>query len=529
MAHLLASDDPLSTVEFDLREHLIFFFQTWRVSLRGFQSINDNTDDTALDLVHKHIQEMIEQVEAIYTALEMTKDVKRLDTAKKNLNETILYSIREKRHAETAQLLKAVAQLFEQVEKFSEIDQLKQIRQQQTKFQKKLSDQLFREFTSCFHAQGVLVQTKSAVQDICLVAQALDTAFHDRLIEWYTRAQLHEYRSIFCGNEEVASLEGVPRRYTWLKRLLKTIDDEHNDLFPESWHMSRCVAQEFCKVTCQDMQSVLEREAASDVAAMLRALQQTLDFEQQLDRKFTNQDKLREALVGESSATNDDPSSVEFIGSISKAFEPFLGHYIESIDRSLSDLMQGYLAESSDLVYFLREAFGQCTKLSTGRPLVDLSKVVAKWLAIYANTVLKSRIPRNERRVSGDARIIASYIILNTADYCQNTAEQVSEEKFREKVDTKYKEDISMTDQREPLLNIIVAAVKAMVREVEIACEPSFQRLASTLRKHLMNHRYYRSFCDQFAETFIQLLDMWTSRIKRLSSMGAVQVSLIIA
>jgi hypothetical protein len=37
------------------------------------------------------------------------------------------------------------------------------------------------------------------------------------------------------------------------------------------------------------MQSVLEREAASDVAAMLRALQQTLDFEQQLDRKFANQ------------------------------------------------------------------------------------------------------------------------------------------------------------------------------------------------------------------------------------------------
>jgi hypothetical protein len=40
---------------------------------------------------------------------------------------------------------------------------------------------------------------------------------------------------------------------------------------------------------------------------------------------------------------------------------------------------------------------------------------------------------RNEKRVSGggggggrDARIIASYIILNTADYCQNTAEQVS-------------------------------------------------------------------------------------------------------
>ncbi|RKP23104.1 hypothetical protein SYNPS1DRAFT_31198 [Syncephalis pseudoplumigaleata] len=39
-----------------------------------------------------------------------------------------------------------------------------------------------------------------------------------------------------------------------------------------------------------------------------------------------------------------------------------------------------------------------------------------------------------------------------------------------------------------------------------------------------MNQRYYRSFCDQFAETFIQLLDMWTGRIKRLSSMGAKQL-----
>ncbi|RKP22710.1 Vps53-like protein [Syncephalis pseudoplumigaleata] len=292
MAHLLASSDPLSAVEFDLHEQLNLLFpndtadevygqtktqldrayEEWRASLRGFQSIDDDAGDTALDVVHKHIQ-LVEQVDAIYrsaeqsetAALEMTKDVKRLDTAKKNLTETITVlrrlhtlvtaahqldaSVREKQHAETAQLLKAISQLFEQVDKFAEIEQLKQIRQEHAQFLQKLSDQLFREFTACFHAQGVLVQTKAAVQDICLVAEALDEAFRARLIEWYTKAQLQEYRNIFCGNEEVASLEGVPRRYTWLRRLLKMIEDEHGDLFPASWHVARGVADEFCRVT----------------------------------------------------------------------------------------------------------------------------------------------------------------------------------------------------------------------------------------------------------------------------------------
>ncbi|KAI9591682.1 Vps53-like protein [Syncephalis fuscata] len=621
MAHLLVKSDVFSTLDFDLYEQLNLLFpnadsintasevyeqtktqfdevdRDWRDSLRCFQSTSNTTSDTALDLVYQHIKELTAQVESIYnsaeqsetTALEMTKDVKQLDTAKKNLTETMTVlkrlqmlvtatsqleiSVQEKQHSETAQLLEATSQLLAQFDRFANVEQLESIRQEHEQFQRKLSDQLFREFTACFHAQGVLVQTKSNVQDICLIAQSLDKVFRDRLIQWYTKIQLQEYRNIFCGNEEVASLEGVPRRYTWLKRLLKTIEEEHGDLFPESWHVARGVAYEFAKVTRQDMQAVLEREAANDVAAMLKALQLTLEFEQQLNRKFMNQDKLREELVGETSEAPNDSSVIEFTGSISKAFEPFLGYYIESIDRSLSDLMQGYLSESiaveegsdtlalassSDLVYFFKEAFGQCAKLSTGRPLVDLSKLAAKWLAIYANTVLKRKLPQNDRRLSGsgsggrDARIIASYVVINTADYCQTTAEQL-EEKFRDKVDTQYCDEIHLSEQREPLLNIIITAVKSIVREVEIACEPSFQRMlllpwgtmslreddhseyatellhiikgqAKILRKHLMNYRFYRSFCDQFAETFIQLLDLWIGRIKRLSSMGAKQL-----
>jgi hypothetical protein len=52
------------------------------------------------------------------------------------------------------------------------------------------------------------------------------------------------------------------------------------------------------------------------------------------------------------------------------------------------------LASSTDLIYFFREAFAQCVKLSTGQPLAQLASLFAKWLTTYANTLLSKRLPR---------------------------------------------------------------------------------------------------------------------------------------
>ena len=43
---------------------------------------------------------------------------------------------------------------------------------------------------------------------------------------------------------------------------------------------------------------------------------------------------------------------------------------------------------SVELFYFYAQSLEQCSKLSTGKPLLDLEMVHKKWLKIYAGTLL---------------------------------------------------------------------------------------------------------------------------------------------
>ncbi|RKP09116.1 Vps53-like protein [Thamnocephalis sphaerospora] len=619
LARLLVITDPLSAADVDLGEQLNLLFpneasmrsadevyqQTdaqlttvngeWKSALRRVEHVRDAEDAVTVEEARARVKDLGAKVLAIHAsaerseraALEMTADIKRLDTAKRNLTSTITVlrrlqmlgtamgqleeAIEGRSHREAAQLLEAVAQLFKQFEDFDRVDELSGMCEEHEAVRKRFSEQLFREFTECawptssFNAQGALVQPKTMAQDICLVAVSLGEPFREKLVHWYAEAQLRDYRAIFCGSEEVSSLDGAPRRYTWFKRQLKTVEEEHGDIFPADWIIGTHLAHRFCEVTREDMKAVLSREAASDVPTMLKVLQLTLEFEQQLDRKFSDKSAAREALIGGETSESD---SNGFAGGISAAFEPFLSHYIETINRTLSEMMNGYMSEtvptdedsdvsvlasSTDLIYFFREAFSQCAKLSTGQPLAQLSGLFAKWLAVYANNVLGSKLPR-ERKVadrSGE-RIKIACVVLNTADYCQSTAEQL-EEKFREKVDEEHRESISFSEQREPFLVIITNAVKTLVREIEMALEPALQRmlllpwgtmtqttaasefateLAATLkaisaiiRGDLLNYRFFRTFCDRLAEAFIAQLDSWIMRIKRMSASGAKQLT----
>ena len=45
------------------------------------------------------------------------------------------------------------------------------------------------------------------------------------------------------------------------------------------------------------------------------------------------------------------------------------------------------LPSSTELFYFYGQIFEQCSKLFTGKPLLDLASLMKKWLKIYAGMV----------------------------------------------------------------------------------------------------------------------------------------------
>ena len=58
-----------------------------------------------------------------------------------------------------------------------------------------------------------------------------------------------DYRQIFRNSEEVSQLDNISRRYAWLKRLLKTLDEKHADIFPPQWFVTARVCEQFCNYT----------------------------------------------------------------------------------------------------------------------------------------------------------------------------------------------------------------------------------------------------------------------------------------
>lgn len=76
--------------------------------------------------------------------------------------------------------------------------------------------------------------------------------------------------------------------------MLKTYDDDHAALFPVYWKVDELLANSFCEGTKDDFKGMLSKSMRRidgqglDVDLLLSCLQQTLDFEQYLEQRFTS-------------------------------------------------------------------------------------------------------------------------------------------------------------------------------------------------------------------------------------------------
>lgn len=75
---------------------------------------------------------------------------------------------------------------------------------------------------------------------------------------------------------------------------MKTYDEEHSGIFPAQWRANEVLAKTFCDGTRDDFKSILSKSMRRvdgkplDVNLLLSCLQETLDFEQWLEKRFAN-------------------------------------------------------------------------------------------------------------------------------------------------------------------------------------------------------------------------------------------------
>lgn len=514
---------------------------------------------------------------------EMTADIKQLDNTKKNLTlsmtalkrlqmlttayEQLRALSKTRQYRECAQLLQAVLQLMAHFKTYRSIDQIAALGRNVADLQRELLEQVCEDFEITF-AKGEVGQRRGVLAEGCLVMDALGENARSRLITWYCNTSLREYRQVFRGNEEAGSLDNIARRYSWFKRMLKTYDEEHAAIFPIHWRVNEVLASVFCEGTKEDYKGILTRTTRSgqnlDVNLLLSCLQETLDFEHSLEKRFANTSRTSiDTMTSSSDVTSTSMT-------ISDAFEPYLGLWVESQDRELQSMIPRYrqqppkppdeefsaqsiIASAGELFNFYRHALAQCAKLSTGQPLADLSRVFARYLDQYAQQVLLFYI--SERPGGGTPSRIPStedtVLVLNTADYCYNTCTAL-EEKMRVRVDEPFKTTIDLQSQADSFMGIASAAVRGLVRRVEIDMEPCWREMrnlnwtkmdnvtdqstyAGEMQKRIkdrsgeilgMLHKqqYARAFADNLVELLANAYIANVVQCRPVSEVGAEQV-----
>lgn len=497
------------------------------------------------------VAELFERIESVReralqterNITEMTADIKQLDNTKKNLTlsmtalkrlqmlttayEQLRALSKTRQYRECAQLLQAVIQLMTYFKSYRSIDQIAALSRNVAELQRELLEQVCEDFEITFTKEEVS-QKRGLLHEACLVVDALGDAARSRLITWYCNTELRQYRTIFKGDQEAGSLDNIDRRYAWFRKTLKLYDEEHAAIFPSHWHVNEVMANVFAEGTRDDFRGILSRSTRNgqslDVKLLLSCLQQTLDFEHGLDRRFNNTSR---TSIDTATSNNDTPV---FGQPISVAFEPYLSLWVDAQERELAGLIPQYrsrparaldedfshqqvISSSTELFSFYRISLAQCAKLSTGQPLLNLMNVFGKFLDQYAQQVLfqylaerptgttPSRVPSLEDLI----------VVLNTADYCYNTSNSL-EEKIRSRIDEPFKEKVDLQSQADAFMGIASAAVRALVRFVEVSLEPSWREMRniawSKMETAENNSSYIPSFQTNLKDRSASILEM---------------------
>ena len=518
------------------------------------------------------------------TITEMTADIKRLDGTKRNLTSSMTALKRlqmlttayeqlrglgkTRQYRECAQLLGAVIQLMAYFKSYRSIDQIATLGRKVADLQRELLEQICDDFEETF-TKGEVTQRRGILAEACMTMDAMGENAKARLIQWYCNTSLREYRQIFRGSEEAGSLDNISRRYAWFNRMLQAYDQQHAAIFPSYWRVHEMLANAFCQSTREDFRGILQRSSkredgqSLDVGLLLSCLQETLDFEHGLERRFAR-DSVRRS-TDTASSLDDRPAAFE--QAISEAFEPYLSLWVEAQDKHLATLIPRYrsqplrneddeyntqlvLPSSTELFQVYRLDLAQCAKLSTGSRLLELAKTFGKYLDLYSQQVLYYSLterfgpqgPSNENTI----------IILNTADYCYITCNQL-EEKIKGRIDEEYKEFVDLQGSADSFMGIAGSAVRSLVRKVELECDPSWREMRNMpwarlenvtnqsvfitelVRKmknksadilRLLQHKqqYARAFCDQVVDALSNSFIATISQCRPISEVGAEQM-----
>ncbi|KAK4684228.1 vacuolar protein sorting-associated protein 53, partial [Tremellales sp. Uapishka_1] len=320
--------------------------------------------------------------------------------------------------------------------------------------------------------------------------------------------QLAEYRRIFRSTDEAGQLDNVPRRYAWFRRVLKSHDDDHAHLFPESWQVTRLLVASFSESTRMDLANVLGK-ATPNVNVLLDALQSTKDFESAFTKRFNMPFEDITAGVSQVSTAK---------WTISSIFDSYLGIYVDAQDRSsMEGAMQQdtdspvpiVLPSSTELFYFYGQTLEQCGKYTTEEPMEKLGKLFAKWLRIYsADRFYESAVYRGQAEPTRDQERV------HDPEHRRILSKHLAPKRLKDKISESFREDVSFQAERDTFSSVMSSCIATILRELEATCEPAFAAILKTPWMHLENVSGRSAYVVDLVASIKQVAEVVRERVE---------------
>lgn len=246
------------------------------------------------------------------------------------------------------------------------------------------------------------------LQAMCKIMDYSSNASRREVIDWYIHSRIAAYEAVFGPGGEAAAVEATERRFAWLRRELRYLEEYWKDIFPTEWNVALQLTNSFCSTTRKHLTAELEKKSPGDVTVLLRVLQKTIEFEQELERRFSQsaleiEEKRRFSTISSNSDDAEFPnhSKPRFAGLISTCFEPYMGAYSALEDKNLGELLQKLISEetwtvespstvlksSTELFLQIKRCMKRCGALTTNQTFFNLHKVFKKHLRTYASAL----------------------------------------------------------------------------------------------------------------------------------------------
>uniref|UniRef100_A0A0N4Z299 T-complex protein 1 subunit epsilon n=1 Tax=Parastrongyloides trichosuri TaxID=131310 RepID=A0A0N4Z299_PARTI len=441
---------------------------------------------------------------------EMTRDIKQLDIAKRNLTSSIttlhhlqiLLSgvnslslwIPDKKYSDIASQLPAVLNVLELFNDYQEVEQIKILSDKVSQIKNELSEQLSNDLKTVFQ-KGVLNQTTT---DMCRIAAVLNNHVEENFWKWFIDLQLSEYSVLYAESESIAWLDKINERYIWFVRKLTDFEKIiQMKIFPPQWEMGRRLTKEFCDRTRISLNRLMQRRRMEiDWKLLMHSINHTKSFETLLCKRFPPKD------------------NYNFDKIIWKVFDEFIDIYVaaqnkklvEFLDECSNKIRNGSekpirqtstsahsLTSSADVFLLLKKIITDSTKLCADPDallwkLVDIFK---NCLQKYANDCIVAFLPKDNswNSLSATASLFPHFVrddssqrlnndqqfficcLLATSDWCAETTLQL-QDKLKQRI-----ESIDFTNEVELFYSISNKALVVLVTDIELYCENIFQEI----------------------------------------------------